>query len=326
MLDKLHKAASTYSPYNINVFNELFYRFAEANLIDDLPDILAKLDLFNEALCKKIVSVADSKGIRVKELASGRSMDRWKTFMVEDGEYEWKVTLTDFDKSLLPDLETVDSADNFKFATETCNLLDSFSELGNIEKYDVMLSSYTFDNLWFEGDFHLTKIDGNWYQTLYKLDLSKVEGCFNEMKQGRKLDKEFFKGLGIRMKKERINLSLIKYGLQIDKYFKDNDHVSVNFPGGLVSTTVSSFDNQLTKQGIFMTADIATVSECRKARNFESVNETIKIKVEDYGLAKFVLEKLGYEVELKDLHDFIKDSGIITPVPVYDHFVLLVRR
>jgi len=51
-----------------------------------------------------------------------------------------------------------------------------------------------------------------------------------------------------------------------------------------------------------------------------------KIKIENYDLAKFVLENLGYKVELKTLEGFIKDSGVVTPVPITDHYVLSVRK
>ncbi len=325
MLKKLQKAGGTYSPYNINIFNELFYKYAEKELINELPNLFTKLDLFNIALHRKITTELNSNVIRAMELASGKKMDKWETFMKIDKKRKWRVLLTDFDKTLLPNPKTINNADNFKFITDIYSLFNNFPKLKPDEKHDVMLSTYTFDNLWLEGDLHLTKVNNAWYKELYQLDLSKTEERIKNIKKGKKLDRQFFKNLRIKTKTTKINLSSVKYGAYIDEYYKNYKHVSVNYPGGLIKTVVNSYNNQLKKEGIFITADIATADNSKKTKGFKSVNETIKIKVENYTLAKYILEKLGYSVELKNLHEFIKEAGIVTPVKIHDHFVLAVK-
>jgi len=325
VLKKLQKAGSTYSPYNLNVFNELFYKYAEKELIDEIPNLFTKLDLFNIALHKKITTELDSNVIRVMELASGKKMDKWETFMKIDKEHEWRVLLTDFDKTLLPNPKTINNADNFKFITDIYSLFNNFPKLKPAEKHDVMLSTYTFDNLWLKDDLHLTKVNNVWYSKLYQLDLSKTAERIKDIKKGKKLNQQFFKDLRIKTKTTKINLSSVEHGAHIDEYYKNYKHVSVNYPGGLIKTVVNSYNNQLKKEGIFITADIATADNSKKTKSFKSVNETIKIKIENYALAKYILEKLGYSAELKNLHEFIKEAGIITPVKIHDHFVLAIK-
>ena len=188
------------------------------------------------------------------------------------------------------------------------------------------MSTYTFDNLWLDDDFHLTKENDVWYVSLYKLDLSKTGRLVDDIKEGTKLNRQFSEDVRIKTKRARLNLTSIKHGAQIDDFYGNHKKVSVNYPGGLIRTIINSFNNQLKKGGIFITADLATAGKKVNAKGFESVNETIKIKIENYALAKIILGKLGYSVELKDLCEFIKDSGIITPVEIHDHYVLVVTR
>jgi hypothetical protein len=325
VLKKLQKAGSTYSLYNINVFNKLFYKYAEKELINELPNLFTKLDLFNIALHKKITTELNSNVIKAMELASGKKMDKWETFMKIDKKRKWRVLLTDFDKTLLPNPKTINNADNFKFTTGIYSLFNNFPKLKPAEKHDVMLSTYTFDNLWLKDDLHLTKVNNAWYSKLYQLDLSKTEKRIKNIKKGKKLNQQFFKDLRIKTKTTKINLSSVEHGAYVDEYYKNYKRVSVNYPGGLIKTVVNSYNNQLKKEGIFITADIATADNSKKTKGFKSVNETIKIKIENYALAKYILEKLGYSVELKNLHEFIKEARIITPVKIHDHFVLAVK-
>ena len=325
MLKKLEKAGSVYSQYNINVYNELFYKFAQEKLINELPNLFTKLDLFNIALHKKITSEVNSKVIKVMELASGNKMDKWETLLEIDSNRKWKVLLTDFDKTLLPDPNTIKNADNFEFLTGIYSLFDKFPKLKPAKRFDAMLSTYTFDNLWLKDDLHLMKVDNIWYKMLYRLDPSSIEACLQELRKGKKLNKQYFKNLKIETRREKINIFSLSHGMHIDKYFKNHKNISVNYPGGLISTVINSYHNQLKKKGLFITADIATEDMGKKTKCFKTVNETIKIKIENYALAKYILEKLGFYVRLKNLHDFIKEAGIAIPVKIYDHFVLAVQ-
>jgi len=242
-----------------------------------------------------------------------------------DSKHKWEIFLTDFDKALLPDIKKINSSKNFKFTTGTYSLYNNLPKLKTDKKLDVILSTYTFDNLWLTDDLHLTKIGNVWYKTLYKLDFSKIGKRLEDIEKGKELNKQFFEDLKVKTKLTKINLSSVKYGMHIEKYFKNYKEVSVNHPGGLISTIVSSFNNQLRKQGLFITADIAIADSSKEIKGYKSVNETIRIKIENYALAKYILEKLGFDVELKSVHDFIEEAGVITPIDIYDHFVITVK-
>jgi len=146
---------NTYSPYSINNFNENFYKKTDEKLINKLPNLFTKLDLFNVSLHSYITKKLNQKNINLIELASGKKIDRWEVFKEIDKNHTWKILLTDFAKHLLPKIKNTAT---FKFKTKTYSLFNAFSKLKQNQKYDVMLSTYTFDNLWLEGDLHLTKI------------------------------------------------------------------------------------------------------------------------------------------------------------------------
>jgi hypothetical protein len=280
------------------------------------------------ALYKKITTDQDLNTIKIMELGSGNKIDRWKTFIKINKKLKWKVILTDFEKTLLPlqIKNSSDNLDNFTFKTKIHNLFSKFPKMKSGDRHDVVLSTYTFDSLWLKDDLHLIKIDNIWYKNLYQLDISKVKRKIIQIKKGKKLNQLFFKNLKIKTLRTKIDLPSIKYGSYIYKYYKDQKCLSVNFPGGLINTVLNCFNNNLNKEGIFITADIATAGINKKAKGFKSVNGTIKIKVENWKLAKYILEKLGFYVELKNLYEFIEKAKIITPVKIYDHFVLSVKK
>lgn len=313
-------AGDNYSPYNINLFNEYFYKHAEKKLIDALPNLFTKLDLFNIALNRKIISEFPKNDIKVIELASGNKMDKWNTFVEINNNRKWQVLLTDFDKAQLPSKNAIPRSNNFKFTTGIYSLFDNFPKLGTKKRRDVILSTYTFDNLWLKDDLHLIKVKNTWYYKLYKLQVN-----IRNVNKDKKLGRQYFKNIKIKTKKKKIELSSLQYGSHIERYYKKIPNVSVNYPGGLIDTVKDSFKTQLKKSGLFITADIATDDPSKKTKCFKSVNGTIRIKIENYTLAKFILEKLGFNVELNNLHDFIKDAGVVTPIEIFDHFVLIVK-
>lgn len=206
----------SFIPNNINTFNKLFYTKAEKKLVDNLPDLFTKLDLFNIALYKHIIkkinrhSLKNTDEINVLEIASGTKMDRWKTFMQQDKKRKWNVLLTDFDKLLLPNVNNFKSSKNFKFENSVYNLFDGFLKLKKNEKTDAVLSSYTFDNVWLENDLHLTKEKNIWYKNLYSVDIPKVGG---------RLNKQFFKSIKIKTKRKKINLSTLEHGKYVEEFF-----------------------------------------------------------------------------------------------------------
>ena len=122
----------SFTPNNINEFNKLFYTKAKKKLIDELPDLFTKLDLFNVALHKHIIKKINSKKISIFEIASGKKMDRWNIFIQQDEKRKWQVLLTDFDKTLFPNVNNLKIAKNFKsmanfqLKTSVYNLFNDF--------------------------------------------------------------------------------------------------------------------------------------------------------------------------------------------------------
>lgn len=303
----------------LNKVNKLFYTQAERDLIARLPNLFSSLDLFHDALYLNITTKIDSDEIKIKELANGANLDMWRRFIELNDIRHWSVLITDFEKSVLQSVDSLNNV-NFDFRLGRENLFEDLVNLTFEERFSVMLSTYTFDTIWLKEDVRLIKENDIWYTE--QIEISNLNGA----EFSRKLNKDFFRNIDIKKRMLQIDIFSLEYGDEINSFYKDLDSVAINFPGGLINKILQAFDNQLTEKGIFITADFANVIKGKTTAFYTLVNDVLRIKVEDYSIVEYILENLGYKVTLRNLHDFIADSGIETPVEIYDHAVLIVER
>jgi hypothetical protein len=152
------------------------------------------------------------------------------------------------------------------------------------------------------------------------------------------LQREDFQHISIKKKLIKVDIDLVQYGKVISDYYVRKSKVDVNFPGGLIKKVVEAFETQITPGGAFIIGDMAVNGREGFVTNglpngkslfmddYMTSGEVAKFKVEDYGLAKVILESYGFDVELVTVEDFIKNSGYEVPLSVKDHWMMTIRN
>jgi hypothetical protein len=212
------------------------------------------------------------------------------------------------------------------------------------ERYDVILITYGFDSLWFDKDIHLEKKDGRWYQTIYNLKINNaklkndISSYLKYVKCAGKITLNEIERIIINKKNEFININSLPNGSEISKRYFGAVNIGVNYPGGLIQIVDEAFSSILKKGGTFIIGDIAVTDQegyiTSYNRNypdifmddFRTVGKVAKCKIEDYGLAQSILEKQGFNVELKNIMDFVEEADQITPINVTDHFIMSIKN
>lgn len=310
----------------LNKINSLFYSSVDKPFENTgLADFFVKIEPIQIALAKKIEELIPKTTIRIKELGSGKNTSRWEIISKSDSKRKWDVILSDFSTNTLPDIIRIKRSKNFRFSTEKFDLLRPFKSLTEEEKVDVILTTYGFDSIWFAEDVHLEKIKNVWYRAKYKispLENAREIADFQEIKIERKL--------------EKVNLKNFEFGEHISEYYSHKNNVIVNFPGGLIKKVSEAFKTQIAPGGVFIIGDMAVNNRQGRIikdspngdpvymKDFKTSGKVAKFKVEDYGLAKIILETKGFNVELESVEDFIKNSGYEIPLEVKDHFVMVI--
>ncbi|MFV1917661.1 MAG: hypothetical protein ACC618_04250, partial [Patescibacteria group bacterium] len=321
----------------LNKINSLFYSSVDSAFKNTgLADFFVKIEPIQIALAKKIEELIPKTTIRIKELGSGKDTTRWEIISKQKsprpvgpqarrGKRKWDVILSDFSANTLPDLSRIKRSENIRFSTEKLDLLVPFKRLTEKEKVDVILTTYGFDSVWFAEDAHLEKIKNVWYRAKYKISpLENVREITD------------FQKIKIERKLEKVNLKNFEFGEHISEYYSNKTNVILNFPGGLIEKTKEAFEKQITKDGVFIIGDMAVDNRQGRIikdspngdpvymKDFKTSGKVAKFKVEDYGLAKIILETKGFNVELESVEDFIKNSGYEIPLEVKDHFVMVI--
>lgn len=317
-----------YKSTNINKLNSHFYTNVDNVFsVSGLADFFTKIEPIQIALAKKIENLIKKSRISVLELGTGSDISRWQ---IISGiiRKKWVVKLTDFSNNVLPDTKMLPPKDNFSFATEKLDLLQPFRALREKDKVDVILATYVFDSIWFPRDLHLEKIKNKWYQAAYR-----IKGTFIN-----KSSVDEYIRIKIEKKLNKVNLKEIKNGKIISDYYQHKENIKINYPGGLIDKVEEAFDRQISRGGIFIIGDMAVNSksgfipkESPKDKAFymedyHTSGKVAKFKVEDYGLAKKILEKERFSVRLETVEDFVKNSGYEIPLKVKDHWIMVISK
>ncbi len=319
---------SYYSSQKINDMNKFLYSNVE-NVFEEsgLADFFTKIEPLQIALAKKTEQLIHNKKIRLEELGSGTDLTRWEIISGLKSSKKWEVILTDFSENTLPDVSKLNKKGNYSFVTKKLNLLDKLIALNPEDKVDVILATYTFDSIWFSEDLHIEKKLNKWFYTIYKLSSLKNIKDINGLAH-------------VKIEKKLIGLDMAKhvFGNLISEYYSHKKNIKINFPGGLISKVEEAFGKQIATNGIFIIGDMAvnntdglipatTAGEDPiYMEDYATSGKVAKFKVEDYGLAKKILETLRYKVELETVEQFIKNSGYKIPLEVKDHWIMIVRR
>lgn len=322
----------------LNQINLLYYSKVKNAFEDGGPaNFFTHLEPINFAFFRKIEKLIPNGPVHLMELCSGGSPRRWENLREFDSKRTWDITLTDFSTDFLPDIEKL-KTENLRFKTEKVNLLMHSEILKRVQDdriLDVILVTYGFDSVWFPEDMHLEKINNVWFKANY---LIEGDSSISLRMTREQLEEKDFEKIEIIKKLEKINLNNLKYGKIIEERYNHLDSVKVNFPGGLITKVQEAFKVLLKDSGIFISGDIAVDDKTGiiKSDNanypdiimddYITVGKVAKAKIEDYGIAKVILEMEGFKVDLKNVMDFVEEMGEITPINVTDHQVMVVSK
>ena len=132
---------------------------------------------------------------------------------------------------------------------------------------------------------------------------------------------------------QEINLQAFPNGKEIAEYYSGLKWAQPNIPGGMIKKVVQAFERQLAPDALFISLDSAVENNNvwrhgQKAdRSYGYTGSVAVYKDEDYGFAKFVLEKAGFSVRLmpvRKLTDtFVKPEDARNPKYQQDYDALL---
>lgn len=319
---------------NINNLNSLFYsKVDEVFKSTGLADFFIKIDPIQSALAAKIENLIPKNNIRVKELGSGADLTRWQIISKLKLERKWQVILTDFTGKSIPDVKALDVSENFHIRSEKYDLLNPTPLLKEKDRYDAILATYVFDSIWFPQDAHYEKLGNDWQKSTYNIEVNesypKRKLLLKALLNGSSMKSmkiEQFQYIFIKKRQDSVNINKVPYGEIISKYYKNESKVSLNFPGGIINYVQEAFERQISYGGIFIVGDMAVNTKKELMADYLTSGKVAKFKVEDYGLAAFILSQKGFDVELVTVEDFIKNSGYEVPLKVRDHWIMTVKK
>ncbi len=271
---------SDFHPDALNTVNQLFYGSSadidwyseEAGVADLYVSFEPFLQGFAAWLKKQDVS---KKPMRVRELCAGpRAGKKWETIAPA------YLELTDFQRE--PRL----------------NLFDDFETLPQEMRFDVMFVSYGFDSVWLPEDVSLEFKKGEWFRKLFRVTQTKalpLRPKLQDLKRAFRLEER---------DEEIPDIRSLAYGKEIAEYYSGLRWVQPNFPGGLIAKVLQAFERQLNPNGLFISLESA-VPDKQTWRTLETMSASYGTtgsvalyKDQDYGIAKFILERKGFQVQI----------------------------
>jgi hypothetical protein len=309
-----------FTPCSINIINSLYYSSTQAfDPVNGLADVFINNKRVIHSFVEffKQISQKKARKIRIKELSSG-DLSKWEKIL-------------DYTSKGIEYLELADFNINPKDILwgSTVNLAefdltkDEFAELNKESRFDVYLATYCFDSVWQKEDARYRKKQGVWYKSKFRIKVPgwhpKKDTLLQSLKKRELLgDVTVFdlRFIFIEEVFEGVDIKNEPLGKLIDIFYKDSFSIFVNFPGGLIKTVKSAFASQLNESGVFIIGDIARYPEYNSSSFSSSLISGVaaRYKIEDYSIAKYILEKEDFEVKIMSLGEFVQgysddDSG-----------------
>ncbi len=272
---------------------------------------------FQTVLSNEIERLNLGTDLRIKELSNGPAI-RWEHLRYPLLYGNTHVILTDFDISLLPTDEQLvrKRLDPQHFSREVYSLTDVMPTLPTEERVDLMLITYGFDSIWLPQDIRYVKNGDTWYQTLYRLNIPE-NLAFEEQEQIRavlrgevdsnSIPLRLLAAVEIEESLEEVDMTTRSFGQQILNRYGHLETAAINVPGGLIQRVIEAFDNQIAEGGAFIIGDTAvddqrgySANTNSPAKSYLKLPEGAIYRQDDYGLAKAILEDLGYDVEIQN--------------------------
>lgn len=301
---------ANFTPDAFNQINALYYsqqdfafynRLGLARAFDDCPPL-------TRAIAYLMKSKATSQGkLDITELSIGAKAHAWVETANHLSDLEIHLTATDikdpkyhFDKlDFIPQ--------NLTIKYQIANMLN-LSSVKLPANQDIIYCTYLFDTIWMRNDLHLIKgEDGQWFQQLFRVKVTELAPHRDRFVQQLKnahsptlLDRHDFEAIMIEHITVPFDIAAFEHGKQIKEVHEDKKPgFSLNFPGGLIES-IQYLTKYLKPGGCFILGEIAAHAENQDIvmRPCEKTGLIARFQVEDYVLAKAILEALGYAVDI----------------------------
>lgn len=270
------------------------------------------------------------KPIRVLEIAAG-VRNRWRHLTQTRSRFD--VTLTDFAPHILPLNAEREVGSNITLTTGAYdlnqNLQVSHADGG---RFDVVLGTYAFDSVWLPGDRRYVKTkNGQWHVSSYRInvpdyfDAQEKAAVLVALRTGVWENTEglsllgLLKKLEIAERLEPVDMQQVPFGQEILQRYDNLTTVEINFPGGLIQRVQEAFETTIASGGIFVIGDVAVINdqcytELSGSSNHQLTRQYIKgyytsgsaekYNVQDFGLAKQILEAQGFRVSIYNAREY----------------------
>ncbi len=331
-----------------NAINALYYSSATDSERIGVPFPFDREANISKAIVLFLQHAIHRSRIAIQEICSGNRTSRlYSMRRALNGNRGLDITLTDFTTESLPDEDKLNglTGENFQVKTQKLNLLESSTSLPENERYDSIIATYAFDSVWLPQDVRYEKFGDQWYKVKYRIKVGDIDPDRNEftkadviesLKKGNseKGTHGYYRRIAIERAVEKINIKEVPFGDTIEGRYGKQERVAINVPGGLIQNVIDSFKTKLRSDGVFIIGDVAVnnpngfVKNQDFAADFSTAGDAAKYKCEDYGLAKQILEKMGFQAELFDVSDFVykysQKAQLNNDLP--GHLIMIVRR
>lgn len=300
-----------------NRVNALYYSIPQAFSTEGgLAAMFATNRIINASIGSYINEKISKETLKIYEICSGGRADKWQSILSQlQHKKEISLVLSDYVPPLLPVLNSSQNVRSLQAAQYS--LLDEMPKVAEQEKVDVMLVTYGFDSVWMKQDARFLKEKGKWYRELNRVKIldshpNKIR-MLEALRSGvgwGEISLQDFGSILFESAMEEVDIATVPFGDQISDFYDDTSWLMINFPGGMLQKVKEAFENQLSQNGIFIIGDVTCRRKDGSARSYASNVSGIaaRYKVEDYKLAKYILEKMGFKVEIKQLDQFANEQ------------------
>lgn len=271
-----------------------------------LADLYARNKPLNQAIGSLIHFLnRDNEMLRIQELSSGGYSEKWSIITERLLPRDLiSITLSDFEAQILPPQEKLEKK-CIEFHTTSVDIMKPLTFLPPSDRYDCIHITYGFDSVWMPEDLTLRKEHAQWFRVLYPFP-KQYEDMINSNELINAIDINDIKKIPLHPVLERISLETIPYGNLIEELYQFYSDAWVHLPGGMITRTMEAFERSLKPSGTIIIGDVIVREDkdIQEVNQFERSGKIALFKIEDYRIAKHILEEQGffvYFIELSEL-------------------------
>lgn len=310
---------SVFGTDTLNIYNRAYYSCEDAWEEQNRPaGTFVRNEPLVRALSRYIQRQVSAPAVRMKELGSGYSDERWPVFCgeLEEGR-SFEITLTDLECAMDKPVSGEQLDPRVKFIHASEDLLAEFETLPASERYHLMFATYAIDSAWSPRDRNIRYADGQYYMAMQRMRLADTHPRYEDLAAAYRRGEALacsraadLDGIIIENIYVPVDISLDPLAEFIRNQVERNGVTAMNIPGCLIHKVESAFAKQLAPGGVFILGEVARFRPASDyaVLPYETSGRHAKFRVDDYFLASQILEGRGYEVEVMSLKDLVQSE------------------